>query len=99
MRESFVAVTVSKKALIKNLRWYIGGALFLSTVINYIDWQMLLVLAFYIKTEYKWTNTDFAMLIIVFRVAYVFGQTVSGRFLDWVGTRKGLSLSVMFYSV
>jgi len=84
---------------IKNLRWYIGGALFLSTVINYIDRQTLSVLAPYIKTEYQWTNTDFAMLIIAFRVAYAFGQTASGRFLDWIGTRKGLSLSVTFYSV
>ena len=99
MRESPVAATVSKKAPIKNLRWYIGGALFLSTVINYIDRQTLSVLAPYIKTEYQWTNTDFAMLIIAFRVAYAFGQTASGRFLDWVGTRKGLSLGVTFYSV
>ena len=84
---------------IKHLRWYIGGALFLSTVINYIDRQTLSVLAPYIKDEYQWTNTDFAMLIIAFRVAYAFGQTASGRFLDWVGTRKGLSLAVAFYSV
>jgi MFS transporter, ACS family, aldohexuronate transporter len=84
---------------INHLRWYIGGALFLSTVINYIDRQTLSVLAPYIKTEYRWTNTDFAMLIIAFRVAYAFGQTASGRFLDWVGTRKGLSLAVAFYSV
>ncbi|HEX2492107.1 MAG TPA: MFS transporter [Blastocatellia bacterium] len=84
---------------IKHLRWYIGGALFLSTVINYLDRQTLSVLAPYIKDEYRWTNTDFAMLIIAFRVAYAFGQTASGRFLDWVGTRKGLSLTVAFYSV
>jgi MFS transporter, ACS family, hexuronate transporter len=84
---------------IKHLRWYVGGALFLSTVINYIDRQTLSVLAPYIKAEYQWTNTDFAMLIIAFRVAYAFGQTASGRFLDWVGTRKGLSLTVAFYSV
>ena len=84
---------------IKHLRWYIGGALFLSTVINYIDRQTLSVLAPYIKDEYRWTNTDFAMLIIAFRVAYAFGQTASGRFLDRVGTRKGLSLAVVFYSV
>jgi len=88
-----------RKRPIKHLRWYIGGALFLSTVINYIDRQTLSVLAPYIKDEYQWTNTDFAMLIIAFRVAYAFGQTASGRFLDWVGTRKGLSLAVAFYSV
>lgn len=83
---------------IRHLRWYIGGLLFLSTVINYIDRQTLSVLGPYIKTEYQWTNTDFAMLIISFRVAYAFGQTASGRFLDKVGTRTGLSIAVAFYS-
>lgn len=79
-------------------RWYIGGLLFLSTVINYIDRQTLSVLAPYVKTEYQWTNADFALLIIAFRVAYTVGQTASGRFLDRVGTRRGLSLAVAFYS-
>jgi MFS transporter, ACS family, hexuronate transporter len=99
MRESSIAAAISKKAPIKNLRWYIGGLLFLSTVINYIDRQTLSVLGDHLKGEYKWSNTDFAMLIIAFRVAYAFGQTGAGRFLDWIGTRKGLSLGVAFYSV
>lgn len=81
------------------LRWYVGGLLFLSTVINYIDRQTLSVLAPYIKTEFQWSNTDFAMLIIAFRVAYAGGQTISGRLLDRVGTRTGLTVSVAFYSV
>jgi ACS family hexuronate transporter-like MFS transporter len=80
------------------LRWYIGGLLFLSTVINYIDRQTLSVLAPYIMDEQGWTNTDFAMLIIAFRVAYAGGQAISGRFLDHVGTRTGLTISVAFYS-
>ena len=84
---------------INHLRWYIGGLLFLSTVINYIDRQTLSVLAPYLKVEYQWTNTDFAWLIISFRVAYTFGQTAAGRFLDWIGTRQGLSLTVAFYSI
>ena len=55
---------------IRHLRWYIGGLLFLSTVINYIDRQTLSVLAPYIKTEFHWSNTDFAFVIIAFRAAY-----------------------------
>ncbi|MEP7271325.1 MAG: MFS transporter [Acidobacteriota bacterium] len=70
---------------LRHLRWYIGGLLFLSTVINYIDRQMLSVLVPYIKTEYQWSNADFALLIIAFRLAYSFGQTASGRVLDRVG--------------
>jgi MFS transporter, ACS family, hexuronate transporter len=84
---------------IRRLRWYIGGVLFLSTVINYIDRQTLSVLAPYIKTEYGWDNSTFALLIISFRVAYAFGQAASGRFLDYVGIRKGLTIAVGFYSL
>jgi ACS family hexuronate transporter-like MFS transporter len=84
---------------IKHLRWYIGGLLFLSTVINYIDRQTLSVLAPYLKTEYRWTNTDFAMVLIAFRAAYAIGQTIGGRAIDRLGTRAGLSLSVLWYSV
>jgi MFS transporter, ACS family, aldohexuronate transporter len=84
---------------IRRLRWYIGGLLFLSTVINYIDRQTLSVLAPVLKTEFHWTNSNFAWVVIAFRVAYSIGQTASGRWLDRVGTRTGLSLAVAFYSV
>src|SRR5919106_1044852 len=84
---------------IRHLRWYIGGLLFLSTVINYIDRQTLSVLAPYLKTEYQWSNTDFAWVLIAFRVAYAVGQTIAGRIVDRLGTRRGLSLAVLWYSI
>lgn len=84
---------------IPHLRWWIAGALFLSTVINYIDRQTLSVLAPYIKAEFQWNNTTFALLIISFRVAYAVGQSVSGRLLDRVGIRRGLPFAVGFYSL
>jgi len=80
------------------LRWWIGTALFLSTTINYIDRQTLSVLAPHIKTEFGWNNETFALLIIAFRVAYTIGQTACGRVLDLLGVRRGLSLTVAFYS-
>ena len=83
---------------LRGLRWYIGGLLFLSTVINYIDRQTLNVLAPILKTEFRWTNSDFALLVIAFRAAYSVGQTASGRWLDRVGTRAGLTAAVAFYS-
>ena len=79
-------------------RWAIGGLLFASTVINYIDRQTLSVLAPYLKNDYKWSNQDFAMIVIAFRVAYAVGQSVSGRWIDRLGTRTGLTLSVLWYS-
>ena len=85
--------------MIRNLRWWIGGLLFASTVINYIDRQTLSVLAPFLKEEYHWTNTDFATILIAFRIAYTIMQGVSGRVIDRLGTRRGLSLSVAFYSI
>jgi MFS transporter, ACS family, aldohexuronate transporter len=80
-------------------RWWIGGLLFASTVINYLDRQTLSVLAPHLKTEFHWSNQDFALLIIAFRVAYTVMQAVGGRLLDRFGTRNGLSLAVLWYSV
>jgi ACS family hexuronate transporter-like MFS transporter len=84
---------------VRHLRWYIGALLFLSTVVNYLDRQTLSVLGPYLKTEYTWSNTDFALIIIAFRIAYSLGQTGSGPLLDRLGTRLGLTLSVAWYSI
>src|SRR5579859_4107901 len=81
------------------LRWWIASLLFASTTINYIDRQTLSVLAPYLKREFTWSNSDFALLVIAFRAAYAIFQVVSGRLLDRLGTRRGLSLAVLWYSV
>ena len=85
--------------VIRSLRWWIGGILFASTVINYIDRQTLSILAPYLKQDYHWTNVDYANLVIAFRIAYSIGQSVCGRLIDRVGTRRGLTISVTWYSI
>src|SRR6266513_1794907 len=84
---------------IRNLRWWIGGLLFASTVINYIDRQTLSVLAPFLKDQYHWTNKDYGTILLAFRVAYTIMQMVSGRLLDFLGTRRGLTITVAWYSV
>ncbi len=84
---------------ISSLRWWIGGLLFASTVINYIDRQTLSLLAPYLKLEYHWTNSDYANIAIAFRVAYSIGQTGFGKMMDRIGTRRGLTLTVIWYSL
>jgi len=84
---------------IPSLRWWMGGLLFASTVINYIDRQTLSLLAPYLKIQYHWTNSDYANLAIAFRVAYTIGQTGFGRLMDRVGTRRGLTITVIWYSI
>lgn len=85
--------------IVPNLRWWIGGLLFASTIINYIDRQTLSVLAPHLKDQFFWNNSDWALVVIAFRVAYTVMQTVAGRLLDWLGTRRGLLLTVSWYSL
>ena len=98
-----MATTVNSRSTfvrpIPHLRWWIGGLLFASTVINYLDRQTLSVLAPYLKQQYQWNNQNFAEIVIAFRVAYSVGQTVSGRLIDRIGTRKGLTITVIWYSI
>ena len=84
---------------IPSLRWWIGGILFASTVINYVDRQTLSLLAPYLKLNYHWTNTDYANIVVAFRVAYSIGQTVCGRLMDRWGTKRGLTITVLWYSI
>src|SRR5499425_3773861 len=91
--------SASRPFAISHLRWWIAAVLFASTIINYLDRQTLSLLAPFLKVEYHWTNTDYANIVIGFRVAYSLGQTIFGRFMDRIGTRRGLSLTVVFYSI
>jgi ACS family hexuronate transporter-like MFS transporter len=81
------------------VRWAIGALLFASTVINYIDRQTLSALAPILQRHFEWTNSDFASLLISFRVGYTIMQGLGGRLLDVTGSRIGFALVISFYSV
>lgn len=91
--------TPAPRRAISHLRWWIGGMLFASTVINYMDRQTISILAPFLKTEHHWSNTDYAGIVIAFRIAYSIGQSVFGRLIDRVGTRRGLTFTVASYSL
>ena len=57
------------------------------------------LLAPYLKLQYHWTNSDYANIVIAFRIAYSLGQTLFGKLLDHIGTRRGLTLTVALYSI
>ncbi len=81
------------------VRWSIGALLFASSAINYIDRQTLSALAPILKIQFHWTNSDFASLLIAFRLAYTIMQGVGGRLFDVLGSRLGFALVVSFYSL
>ena len=79
-------------------RWWIGSLLLGSTIINYIDRQTLSVLAPILQEQHHWSNKDFAWIVIAFRLAYATMQAISGRMMDRLGTRRGMTIAVIWYS-
>lgn len=81
------------------VRWWIVWTLFFSTVTNYISRQTFSVLAPLITAQYHLTHTDLARILGAFQIAYAGTWLLGGIFLDAVGTRLGLALAVVFWSI
>ena len=80
-------------------RWWIVWALFLSTVINYINRQTLSILAPVISKEFHLDHTQLSQIFGAFQLSYAGTWLVGGIFLDIVGTRIGLSIAVVWWSL
>jgi ACS family hexuronate transporter-like MFS transporter len=70
----------------RRLRWWIAGLLWLVTLINYVDRQCLSVLAPVLRDEFAMSCVDYGRVVSAFMLAYLIGQTVAGRLMDWLGT-------------
>ena len=73
--------------------------LFAATTVNYIDRQVLGILAPTLTRELGWRETDYAAIVSWFSVAYGVGLLGMGRFLDRIGVRRGLACSVGLWSL
>jgi MFS transporter, ACS family, hexuronate transporter len=80
-------------------RWWIVWTLFFSTAINYVNRQTLSVLAPVITREFHLSHSELSTIFSAFQVAYAGTWLVGGIFLDIVGTRLGLSIAVIWWSV
>jgi ACS family hexuronate transporter-like MFS transporter len=87
--------TVSK---IRHLRWYICGLLFCATTINYIDRQTIAVLKPHLQVILNWSESDYGWIVFAFQMAYAIMMIVSGGFIDWMGTRVGYALAMVWWS-
>jgi ACS family hexuronate transporter-like MFS transporter len=88
---------------VKGLRWYIIGLIAVATVINYIDRSAINILWPYIHKEFGIAESDnktaLALITTFFMVAYAIGQTVTGKMMDAIGTRAGMTISIVFWSI
>jgi MFS transporter, ACS family, hexuronate transporter len=80
-------------------RWTICALLFFATTINYIDRQVIGVLKPTLAAEMGWSEIDYSNIVLAFQFAYAIGLLAVGRMMDWLGTRKGFSFALIFWSL
>ncbi len=84
---------------IPGLRWYIVVMLCLASELNYLDRQTLSVLAQTIQDEMHITTVQYADITFAFLLSYTVMYAVSGRLVDWLGTRRSFLIFVSGWSI
>jgi ACS family hexuronate transporter-like MFS transporter len=83
-----------------NFRWVICGLLFLATTINYMDRQVLsLTWKDFIAPDFHWTDDDYGTITGLFSIFYAVANLFAGKFIDWMGTKKGYLIAIFVWSV
>ena len=83
-----------------NYRWTICAMLFFATTINYLDRQVLsLTWDEFIKPEFHWDESHYGIITSVFSIVYAICMLFAGRFIDWMGTKKGYLWAIGVWSV
>lgn len=82
-----------------NFRWVICGLLFLATMINYMDRQVIGLLKPQLSHDLGWTDTIYGNITAVFSFAYAFGYLFGGRLMDRLGVKRGLPIAAFVWSV
>ena len=82
-----------------NYRWVICAMLFFATTVNYMDRQVLsLTWKDFIAPEFHWTDSDYGTITGVFSIFYAIACLFAGKFIDWMGTKKGYLISIFVWS-
>ena len=83
-----------------NFRWVICALLFLATTINYMDRQVLsLTWKDFIAPEFHWTDGDYGTITGMFSLFYAIANLFAGKFIDWMGTKKGYLIAIFVWSL
>src|SRR4051812_488490 len=82
----------------RNYRWVICALIFFATTVNYVDRQIIGVLAPTLKTQLNWTQAQYGDIVFYFQMAYAIGLLLSGPIIDRIGTKLGYALSLLIWS-
>ena len=92
-------VSTADSALSPKTRWTIVGLLSASITINLLDRQVLSVLASELRTAFQWSNAQYGYVAVAFNLGMMLGQVPAGALMDRLGTRIGLALIFVAWSV
>ncbi|MGN0921800.1 MAG: MFS transporter [Cellvibrio sp.] len=80
-------------------RWTICALLFFATTVNYLDRQVLSLLAQPLSDEFGWSNSDYANITAVFQFVYAISMLFAGRIVDKLGTKAGYMIAIFVWSI
>ena len=90
----------TQKKLMTNWRWWICSLLFVATTVNYLDRQVLsLTYKEFIAPEFHWTDADYGTITSLFSIFYAISCLFAGKFVDWMGTKKGFLIAIGVWSL
>jgi MFS transporter, ACS family, hexuronate transporter len=80
-------------------RWTVCALLFAVTTVNYMDRQVLSILAPTLQRDLHWSESQYGDVVSWFSLVYAFGFLAAGRWLDRVGVRTGFAVAVVAWSL
>jgi ACS family hexuronate transporter-like MFS transporter len=92
-------VLQSGARVVGKYRWTICALLFFATTVNYLDRQVLSLLAPQLSKEFGWSNTDYANITAVFQFTYAVSMLFAGRVVDKLGTKAGFVWAIVIWSL
>ena len=89
-----------KTTKMSNFRWVICALLFLATTVNYMDRQVLsLTWKDFIAPDFHWSDNDYGTITGWFSIFYAIANLFAGKFIDWMGTKKGYLIAIFVWSL
>ena len=83
-----------------NYRWVICAMLFIATMVNYMDRQVLsLTWKDFIAPDFHWNDNDYGNITSIFSLFYAVISLFAGKFIDWMGTKKGYIWAIVIWSI
>src|SRR3954468_16925631 len=90
---------VSAAGTMTRYRWTICALLLAATTINYMDRQVLGLLAPTLTKELHWSESDYGVITSWFSFAYAISFLFAGRLMDRGRVKRGYALAIVTWSL